>query len=186
MEIKKQNERPQQAPTFLRTLVILSLITIIYGLLMRMLSISSGPISQKDLDEFLTNIMEGSSDKGLFKGGFFYGNSAGINSLYENGEFFWADTISKIINLVRYTNANFYMDQLINIGGYCIGLAGVIFMLRGRKLGFHLYIIYNLVMMVSIYASAPASEVPAFYLLSSAFVSLLFILLYSRNLKWMK
>jgi hypothetical protein len=78
------------------------------------------------------------------------------------------------------------MDRLINFGAYAIGLNGVIFMLKGRKLGFHLYIVYNLIALISIYASAPASEIPSFYFILFGIISSVFIFMFSRNLKFMK
>ncbi len=161
-------EQPQKVPTFLRVLSILSLIAIISGLMSGVLGLLSGPFSPEEIDDYLAKNMDG------------------VNQLHDMGEIYWAETTSKILNLVRYTNNNFYMDRLINIGAYGIGLAGVMFMLRGRKIGFHLYIVYNLITLISIYASAPAYAVPPFYFFLFGFISLLFIFLYSRNLKFMK
>lgn len=166
MEIEK-NEQPWKPPVFLRVLSVFSLIAIVSGLLSSVLGAFSGPLSPGEIDTFLAS------------------NMAGVNQLNAMGETGWAETTSKILHLVKYTNDNFYMDRLINIGAYSIGLAGVIFMLRGRKLGFHLYIIYNLVALVSIYASAPAYAVPPFYFILFGFISLVFIFMYSRNLKYL-
>lgn len=174
MEINepKMDENPngqtEKVPTFLRVLSVFSLIAIISGLLSGVLGLFSGPLSGDEIDQFISQNMDG------------------VNQLNAMGETYWSDITAKMIYLVRYTNDNFYMDRLINIGAYSIGLAGVTFMLRGRKLGFHLYIVYNLIALVSIYASAPAHAVPPFYFILFGSIALIFIFMYSRNLKFMR
>ena len=167
MEIENQNE-PMKRPTFLVVLSVFSLISISSGLLSSILGLISGPMEDYQIDEIIGQ------------------NMAGVTQLQEMGEVYWSEITLKILNLIKYTNANFYMDRLINLGAYAIGLNGVIFMLKGRKLGFHLYIVYNLIALVSIYASAPASEIPSFYFILFGIISSIFIFMYSRNLKFMK
>ena len=167
MEIENQNE-PMKRPTFFVVLSVFSLISISSGLLSSFLGLISGPLEDYQFDEIIGQ------------------NMAGVTQLQEMGEVYWSEITLKILNLIKYTNANFYMDRLINLGAYAIGLSGIIFMLKGRKLGFHLYIIYNLIALVSIYASAPASEIPSFYFILFGIISSIFIFMYSRNLKFMK
>jgi hypothetical protein len=102
------------------------------------------------------------------------------------GESEWAETIFKIMQLAVYTNANFYTDKLLNLGIYSLGFVGVVSMLKGRKLGFHLYIIYNILSLFSIYASAPIDQVPTFYLGFFGVIAAVFVFLYNLNLKWLK
>jgi hypothetical protein len=167
MEIENQKE-PIKRPTFLVVLSVFSLISISSGLLSSILGLISGPMEDYQVDEIIGQ------------------NMAGVTQLQEMGEVYWSDITLKILNLVKYTNENFYLDRLINLGAYAIGLNGVIFMLKGKKLGFHLYIVYNLIALISIYASAPASEIPSFYFILFGIISSVFIFMYSRNLKFMK
>jgi hypothetical protein len=167
MEIENQNESIKR-PTFLVVLSVFSLISISSGLLTSILGLISGPMEDYQVDEIIGQ------------------NMAGVTQLQEMGEIYWSDITLKILNLIKYTNANFYIDRLINLGAYAIGLNGVIFMLKGKKLGFHLYIVYNLIALISIYASAPASEIPSFYFILFGIISSVFIFMYSRNLKFMK
>jgi hypothetical protein len=167
MEIENQNE-PMKRPTFLVVLSVFSLISISSGLLSSILGLISGPMEDYQIDEIIGQ------------------NMADLTQLQEMGEVYWSEITLKILNLIKYTNANFYMDRIINLGAYAIGLNGVIFMLKGRKLGFHLYIVYNLIALVSIYASAPASEIPSFYFILFGIISSIFIFMYSRNLKFMR
>lgn len=168
METIETNNEKFQRPPLLTVLSVLSLITIFFGLLGSVSGLFSGPPSAEVIESNIASF------------------SSNITVLEEAGEFYWAEVMTKIVKLVTYTSANFYMHSLIEIVGYATGLAGVILMLRGKKLGFHLYIIYSLIMVFSIYASAPVSEIPSFYLIMLASVSLIFIFLYSRNLKVLK
>lgn len=168
MEIENQNEPVMKRPTFLVVLSVFSLISISSGLLSSILGLISGPLQEYQVDEIIAQ------------------NMSGVTQLQEMGEVYWSEITMKILNLIKYTNANFYMDRLINFGAYAIGLNGVIFMWKGRKLGFHLYIVYNLIALISIYASAPASEIPSFYFILFGIISSLFIFMYSRNLRFMK
>jgi hypothetical protein len=167
MEIENQKE-PIKRPVFLVVLSVFSLISISSGLLSSILGLISGPMQDYQVDEIIGQ------------------NMAGVTQLQEMGEVYWSEITLKILNLIKYTNENFYMDRLINFGAYAIGLNGVIFMLKGRKLGFHLYIVYNLIALISIYASAPASEIPSFYFILFGIISSVFIFMFSRNLKFMK
>ena len=155
-------------PTLLVVLSVLSLMVIASGLFSNLLSLFSGPLSADQVQDLIdVNMPE-------------------VNKLYAIGATFWGDTTLKIINMVSYTNANFYMDRMINIVGYSIGLFGVLNMLRGVKLGFHFYIIYNLISLIAVFASVPNSEIPGFYFGFFGAVSLVFIYLYSKTLPWMK
>lgn len=155
-------------PVFLTVLGILSLITIGFGILSSVLGLLSGPMSAADLEATLA------------------GSAQSAQQLQEMGESEWAETIFKIMQLAVYTNANFYADKLLNLGIYSLGFVGVVSMLKGRKLGFHLYIIYNILSLFSIYASAPIDQVPTFYLGLFGVIATIFVFLYSRNLKWLK
>lgn len=155
-------------PTLLVVLSVLSLMVIASGLFSNLLSLLSGPLSADQVQDLIDV------------------NMPQVNQLYDIGATFWGDTTLKIINMVSYTNANFYMDRMINIVGYSIGLFGVLNMLKGVKLGFHFYIIYNLISLFGVFASVPNSEIPGFYFGFFGVISLVFIYLYSKTLPWMK
>lgn len=167
MEAVKMDRQPKR-PVFLTVLGVLSLITIGFGILSSVLGLLSGPMSAADLEATLA------------------GSAQSAQQLQEMGESEWAETIFKIMQLAVYTNANFYTDKLLNLGIYSLGFVGVVSMLKGRKLGFHLYIIYNILSLFSIYASAPIDQVPTFYLGLFGVIAAIFVFLYSRNLKWLK
>lgn len=163
-----ENDSQTKRPVFLTVLSVLSLIAIGFGILSSFLGLFAGPLSSEELELTLAS------------------SAQSAEQLKSMGESDWAETIYKIMNLVMYTNANFYMDKLLNLVIYSTGFVGVISMMKGRKLGFHLYIIYNILALFSIYASAPIDEVPTFYLVFFGVIAAVFVFLYSRNLKWLK
>jgi hypothetical protein len=166
MEIENQPEQMKR-PMLLTVLSIFSFIAIGFGLLGALLGLISGPASSDQVDEVITQ------------------NMGNVNKLYEMGEMYWADTTAKILNFISYTNTNFYADKLLNLLAYGSGLMGVLWMRKGRKLGFHLYICYNIVALLSVYASVPVAEVPSFYIIFFGIISAIFVFLYSRTLKFM-
>ena len=162
-----RNLEENKRPSSLLNLVVLSLITISIGLFFNLLALIAGPIPADEVQKIIDS------------------NMVQVNQLYEMGQPYLADATAKILNMPSYTNANFYMDRMINISAYSIGLFAVLNMLRGVKLGFHMYIIYNLIALFGIYASVPVREIPGFYFGFFGVISLLFIFLYSKNLHWM-
>ena len=162
-----QDLEENKRPPFLMILVVLSLMAVASGLFSNLLALIAGPIPADEVQKMIDS------------------NMGQVNQLYEMGQPYWGDMTLKILNMVTYTNANFYMDRMINISAYSIGLFAVLNMLRGVKVGFHMYIIYNLIALFGIYASVPVREIPGFYFGFFGVISLLFIFLYSRNLHWM-
>ncbi len=154
-------------PRLLIVLVVLSLMYIANGLFTSIIGLMFGPLSPDDIQKVINLNMDQ------------------VNQFYEMGQPYWGDVSMKILNIITYTNANFYIDKVINLVGFGIGLIGVVSMLRGFRIGFHLYIIYSLIVTFGVYASAPMSEIPGFYLGFYVVTSLLFIYLYSKILPWM-
>ncbi len=97
-----------------------------------------------------------------------------------------ADMMEKISAMTAYSNESFYTIYMLNILTFLLGLFGAILMWQGRKIGFHLYIIYNIVAILTIYAVVPVNEVPSFITIFNVIISAVFIFMYSRNLHWMK
>ena len=59
-------------------------------------------------------------------------------------------------------------------------------MFKRNHLGFHGYIIYNLLACVSVYFFVSPAIVPTIILIVNLIVSLIFVLLYAKHLPWMK
>jgi hypothetical protein len=168
MENTNEQEINKKRPVFLTVLGILSFITIGFGLLGNVTGIFSGPLSEKEMNQAMAEALKSLEPL----------NASGMDDMSASFELVFRTQV--------YINANFYVHTLITIASFLIGLLGVIFMFKGRKNGFHLYIIYNLINVSSIYLSVPASEVPSIIVISNLIFSALFVFLYSRNLHWMK
>lgn len=163
-----ETEQQEKRPVFLTVLAVLSFITISIGILGGVFSLLMGKLSEEEMEHMLAK------------------SAAQIEQFNGSGMGGFADTYEQIIKLQEYINSNFYAHNLVSLAGLLTGLFGVIYMLKGYKKGFHLYIIYNLVNLLLVYVSVPVKEVPSFMVIVNLIFSLLFIFLYSRNLYWMK
>ena len=67
-----------------------------------------------------------------------------------------------------------------------LGLFGVIFMMRRRKLGFHMYIVYSLLAIGGMLLYVSAENIHISLPIVNVIFSGLFIFLYSRTLHWMR
>ena len=70
---------------------------------------------------------------------------------------FMADMIEQAAEVTAYQQHHFWTVMSLNFLASAIGLVGALFMFRGRKLGFHLYIIYCLTSIGSIFLIGPFS-----------------------------
>lgn len=80
----------------------------------------------------------------------------------------------------------FIQSNLVNIMVLACGAVAAWFMYRRNQLGFHLYIIYNLASVGSIYLFISPSLIPSVIILVNSFLSLVFVLLYAKHLPWLK
>ena len=96
-----------------------------------------------------------------------------------------AEMMEQIQRLSEASNAYFYLSTVISMGILSLGIAGAILMLRGRKLGFHLYIGYSLLAVLQLYFFASPADIPTIAVVFGLLFSGLFIFLYSRNLHWL-
>lgn len=167
MEIN-QVEQPKKRPVFLTVLCILTLVSTGFSVLGLIANLAMGPQSPDELEK--------STAEGMVM----------VNQLNDTGSHFMADQIEKLIHSGSYTNDSFYLILSVNFLTVALGLGGAILMLRGRKLGFHSYILYSILSILSIYIAIPVSEVPTFIILFGIIFSGLFIFMYSRNLHWLK
>jgi hypothetical protein len=98
----------------------------------------------------------------------------------------FVDSMQTSIRMFKQVNENHYLAAFISIIVCVLGAYAALRMFKGYRLGFHLYIIYSILSFVSIYAYVSIGNVPTNYVLFGSAISLVFILLYSRNLKWMQ
>jgi ABC-type multidrug transport system fused ATPase/permease subunit len=99
---------------------------------------------------------------------------------------FLIELIEKMEKITASTIENFVFFNSISLVFYALGLAAAIYMFRGLKIGFHMYIIYSFLTLIQYYFIISPSDVPIMLLVANGMVSLLFIFLYSRYLNWMQ
>lgn len=168
MENLTNDQKEKKRPTFLLVLSILSFTTIGLALLGNLGTLLKGPFNENEMETIMAESL------------------SSLQPFIDSGMDNLSNTIEKILKMQEYINSNFYTHNLVTLLGLIIGLLGVIFMLKSKKTGFHLYIIYNIISVTSIYLSVPAGEVPTIVVITNVIFSGLFIFFYSRNLHWMK
>lgn len=94
--------------------------------------------------------------------------------------------VTESIDMLKITQANFGLLNGINVLQLLIGLAGVIFMFRLKKIGFHLYIIYSLISIIYWTYFFGEFQLGLVMALFSGFFGGLFVMLYAFQLKHMK
>ena len=159
--------QPTRAPRFLLTLVILTLLNTGLALLGGVFSLVVGKPSEKEILESKVQMARSIVELRKLK----------------MDDFVDVFTKMEAINDAMY--ANFMMFNLLGIFIAGIGAASAFMMLKRMKLGFHAYIVYSFLSILSVYAFVAPVNVPSILILTNAIFSGLFVFLYSRNLKWL-
>lgn len=162
-----QEEVPKKRPVFLTVLGILTFINAGAGLLSALISFASGPLSESQMEDYMAAQMPQ------------------IEQMRDSGMNGFADTMEKMVYSVKYHHESHIMATSLDFAISALAVIGVIFMFRGDKRGFHMYIVSCLLRVTSFYFYTPPGEVSGFMVGYFVFTSLLFIIMYSRNLKWM-
>jgi hypothetical protein len=102
----------------------------------------------------------------------------GLNSL--------VDLLERLQAMTEVLNGYFYETNIVNIIIAILGAASAYLMLKRNHLGFHGYIVYNLLSSGSLYFFVSPSLIPSVILIFNLVVSLVFVLLYAKHLSWMK
>lgn len=170
VEVKEQaytsfDEEQKKRPRFLTILCILSFISIGAILFSTLLGFIKGPLTKEELDQTFSSM-----------------NS--LTSVFNDSNQM-QDLLEKTYERQRIVNSKFYLNALLQLIVYAVGLFGVLKMWKMKKIGFHLYIIYSLGALSFIYAIVPINLVLKEEIIQSALLSLLFVIMYARNLKVM-
>lgn len=156
-----------ERPKLLRTLCILSCIWISLNLVSVSMGIVQGPASEESI-EFRKEE-----------------TAKSIEKLEETNMTDWVETFEQLDRYYDDVQANYYLSRIINVFTLIVGAIGVLFIWKGKKIGFHLYIIYSLLSAFESYFYVSTENVSTFLLIGSLSLSGLFIFLYSKNLKWL-
>ena len=167
-EIAFENDKqPTSAPIFLIVLVILTLLNTGLAFLGGIFSLVVGKPSEKEILESKVQMAKP------------------IIELRKLEMDYFVDVFTKLEAINDAMYANFMMFNLLGIFIALIGAASAFMMLFRMKLGFHAYIVYSFLSILSIYAFVAPVNVPSILILTNAIFSGLFVFLYSRNLKWL-
>ena len=162
------NSTEIKRPVFLKVLVVLSCIYIGLSIIGSLGAIIRGPYTTAEIDEAQVEAYKS------------------IDEMNEVGYTDFAEIMSDSLRIEHFVNDNIYVNSILTLIILGFGLYGVISMYNGKKRGFHIYIIYNLLASTVIYVSVPMSNVPVTFLMIGLGISALFVWMYSRNLKFMK
>lgn len=155
----------QKRPRFLLVICILSLVWSGSAFFIGLVNLSKGPATQSQMKEALVEMDKNTEE------------------LKKNGMHSWVPTFQKLRQMTIESNNKFYPIQLTNILVMAIGILGVVQMLRGFKIGFHLYIIYSLLAIMQHYMFMSPTIIPTFLVVINLFFAGLFISMYAANLK---
>ena len=155
-------------PQALKILCILTFVSTGFSLISSFFSLISGPMSSELLEEQKVNMIKMVDEL----------NSLELYSL--------ATMMEQIQRMTASVNTQFYAVTMVSFLVVALGLVGAVFMWQGKKLGFHLYIIYSLFAIIQLYFFVSPADIPIYVVVANLLFSILFVLLYSRNLKWLK
>ena len=158
----------RKRPKYLTVLCILSFISIGLALLTGFFNLVSGPSSEEQIKEMQVLMTDSA------------------NEMENIGADWLADMMSKGQGMAIDVNDNFYLASFVTIAYLLLGLLGVLKMWKGQAKGFHLYITYCLLSVISMYLYISPANISTFSVVINLMFSGLFILMYSRNLKWMR
>jgi hypothetical protein len=96
-----------------------------------------------------------------------------------------ADAFEQVQRMNEALNRHFYEASAVSILLVVLGFYGVLSMWKGRKIGFHIYIIYNLATISNLYLFVSPTDIPSYAVIWGVLISAIFIMLYARNLKWL-
>jgi hypothetical protein len=159
---------PLERPVFLKVLCILSFIAIGFNGIFLISGVLSGPPEITELEEISAVLTQKANE---------------MRTLGNPG---FAHLIDQLNEMNFALNENFWTTSLLTGLGLIAGYMGVLWMWNGKKIGFHSYVIYNIISVFSVYAIVPADSIPLFQPITGVIISGIFIFMYSRNLYWMR
>lgn len=168
MEPVSFEEAPQKRPVFLLVLCILTFVYTGLSIFSPIAQIVIGTRDSKSLNVELDRVLDAADQM----------RDSGMGSI--------AHIYEQIAEMTVEINQHATAVGFINLAIILLGAASAIIMLKGKKIGFHLYIIYSMLQIGAVYFFVSPENVPLFMPIFGGVFSALFIFLYSRNLHWLK
>lgn len=94
--------------------------------------------------------------------------------------------LEQVQRMTESINAHFFAVSMVSIAVISTGLYGAWMMWNGKKIGFHLYIIYSLFSVIQLYFFVSPADIPTIVVVWNLILAAVFVILYSRHLKWLK
>ena len=148
----------------LTALCVLSGLWIAVGLFTTLNSLMAGPMTDAQLRQEKLEMLEGQTEESLKM----------IGGL-----------LDEMVQILEITRDNLYFITGINLLGLIIGGIGVYFMFQLKKKGFHFYIVYSLLAIVPSVFLFSSFSIGIAGIIFTTIISILFILLYNRQVKKM-
>ena len=167
-QINESQEENTKRPRFLLVLCIMTISNTVLTLVNGLLSLISGKPSEAEIAEANSQI------------------SKSLDLLIDQKMFYWVDVIKKVQIMTEAMYTNFMAYSTVSIIVSLCGLLAAIFMLKGKKIGFHAYIIYSFLWILQSYLFVAPQNVPSVLVIFNILFCAGFIYMYSRNLKWLR
>lgn len=163
IDIEERGKRP----SFLKVLCILTFVVTGFGILTSVTALMAGPASDQYINKERAKMAQSATQ------------------MDELGAPAMADWLSSTSRFMVDANNNHYVSNSSQLLIAVLGLMAALRMWAGYKIGFHLYIGYCLMGILLMYTYASPANIHYLTVILSLLFSLLFIFMYSRNLKWM-
>ena len=167
-ELIQEIEQQKKRPVFLKVLCILTYISTGYGILQGITQFLTGKMSDEEVEVASVQLSKSIGEM----------RDAGLDSFVHIFEQFQG--------LIHDSQEHFILVVMLSIATPVLGLLGALQMWQGKKLGFHLYIIYTLLSIGGIYLYATPANVPSLLITIGLIFGGAFVFMYSRNLHWLK
>ncbi len=169
--IDTENPNPEGTrPRALNILLILSAVYIVMSFSATLQAIMGGPLTQVQLETETAD---------------FYGSISELRDQGIGQEF--TDMAETMIETSFYINNEvFYLYNTLRLMELLIGAISIVLMFQLKKVGFHIYIVYSLLPIITTYITLPQELILTASIIVLVLIAALFALLYGSKLKYMK
>jgi hypothetical protein len=175
-ELNDMNEGQviEKRPKFLFVISILSFVHIGFTVMTSLFGIVGGKLSTEELEAAKLQFVESQEQLDTLA------KSEKVDMSY------WSEILTKLEIMSDNMYANFVAYNGMMLLVAIVAAIAVYMMFIGKKLGFHLYIGYCFLYVIQSYFFTAPSDVPTFVIVLNTLYGGIWVLMYSRNLKWMK
>ncbi len=154
----------EKRPGALLSICILSWVYIGFEIIIQFNALFSGPMSDDQIREAKIEILQSQTEETIALMG---------------------EMINEMISILEITRDHIYTISSLNLLTSLTGALAVFMMFQGKKRGFHLYIIYSLMAILTQTYFFSGFTIGVVGIVFAAFISTIFVFIYSRYLKWM-